>query len=319
MYGAHKSGGHHPLQQHTIDDDDDDDYDLRFTTEEENDTTTFATASSNAMNNNMSFTIDNAAPTISSVGSFPSSIQPTTTTTTMTQQQAAATTTTQSSLLSLSSHPIACIFHCVFKIMALLLYIFNGLFISNNNKGANFITITVCCSVLLAFDFWVVKNVTGRLLVGLRWWNKILPDGKTEWIFESASQMNSSQTYKKKNPFDNTVFWGFIYATPLVWTFLFFIGFLKLEFNWLITVIMGMSLSYANLYGYWKCSSDQKAKFNQMMTQGAQMGAMSLIRNNFFGFLGSGGGSAAGAAAAATNNNNAYTSVNTAGSGNNIV
>ena len=25
--------------------------------------------------------------------------------------------------------------------------------------------------VLSAFDFWTVKNVTGRLLVGLRWWN----------------------------------------------------------------------------------------------------------------------------------------------------
>lgn len=27
---------------------------------------------------------------------------------------------------------------------------------------------------LLAFDFWTVKNVSGRLLVGLRWWNKVV-------------------------------------------------------------------------------------------------------------------------------------------------
>ncbi len=27
--------------------------------------------------------------------------------------------------------------------------------------------------LLLAFDFWTVKNVSGRLLVGLRWWNEV--------------------------------------------------------------------------------------------------------------------------------------------------
>lgn len=25
--------------------------------------------------------------------------------------------------------------------------------------------------ILSALDFWTVKNVTGRLLVGLRWWS----------------------------------------------------------------------------------------------------------------------------------------------------
>jgi hypothetical protein len=27
--------------------------------------------------------------------------------------------------------------------------------------------------VLSALDFWVTKNVTGRLLVGLKWWEEI--------------------------------------------------------------------------------------------------------------------------------------------------
>lgn len=38
---------------------------------------------------------------------------------------------------------------------------------------------------LLSIDFWVVKNVTGRLLVGLRWWNFVDPDGNSTWKFES--------------------------------------------------------------------------------------------------------------------------------------
>ena len=36
-----------------------------------------------------------------------------------------------------------------------------------------------------AMDFWVVKNITGRKLVGLRWWNMIKEDGTEEWIYES--------------------------------------------------------------------------------------------------------------------------------------
>lgn len=29
------------------------------------------------------------------------------------------------------------------------------------------------------------QNVSGRLLVGLRWWNQVDEDGKSQWVFES--------------------------------------------------------------------------------------------------------------------------------------
>lgn len=29
------------------------------------------------------------------------------------------------------------------------------------------------------------ENVTGRLLVGLRWWNQVNEDGHSHWMFES--------------------------------------------------------------------------------------------------------------------------------------
>ena len=182
-------------------------------------------------------------------------------------------------MLNGSAHPVACIFHCIFKFLALFLYIFNGLFFSNN-KGVNFITITVCCITFLAMDFWVVKNVTGRLLVGLRWWNKVADDddGKTEWIFESAA-------VTRKNAVDNSIFWTVLYGTPVVWGVLCFVALIKLHFGWMITVILGLSLSVANVYGYWKCSSDQKAKFQRMMARGAEMGTMAMVRNNFFGYF----------------------------------
>mmetsp|Transcript_63310 Transcript_63310/g.95549 ORF Transcript_63310/g.95549 Transcript_63310/m.95549 type:complete len:245 (-) Transcript_63310:87-821(-) len=176
--------------------------------------------------------------------------------------------------LSASSHPIVCIFHMLFKGLALFLYIFGGWFAgdgSGGTSGANFIIVTVSCILLLAADFWVVKNITGRLLVGLRWWNKVEGD-TTRWIFESAKD-------RQTNKFDKSVFWTALYVTPVVWSGLFVIGLLKFNIGWLIIVVMALGLSGANVYGYYKCSSDQKAQFEQMMQQGAQAGAMSMFRS----------------------------------------
>lgn len=39
--------------------------------------------------------------------------------------------------------------------------------------------------MFLSMDFWTVKNVTGRLMVGLRWWNYVDEDGVSHWVFES--------------------------------------------------------------------------------------------------------------------------------------
>lgn len=41
---------------------------------------------------------------------------------------------------------------------------------------------------LVALDFWTVKNVSGRILVGLRWWNEVDEQGKSVWHFESLDQ-----------------------------------------------------------------------------------------------------------------------------------
>eukprot|EP00808_Paulinella_micropora_P022170 g8441.t1 len=58
-------------------------------------------------------------------------------------------------------------FHLGFKLAAILEYLFASAF------SDNFVVVFVTCIILLAFDFWTVKNVSGRLLVGLRWWNDI--------------------------------------------------------------------------------------------------------------------------------------------------
>ena len=80
----------------------------------------------------------------------------------------------------LHRHPIAILFHVLFRTLALLLYVFGSYIFSNS-----FVELFIFVILLLAFDFWVVKNVTGRLLVGLRWWNKVEPDGTSSWMFET--------------------------------------------------------------------------------------------------------------------------------------
>jgi hypothetical protein len=90
------------------------------------------------------------------------------------------------------------------------------------------------------------------------------------------------------------------YVTPFIWGALFFIGVLKLELGWLIVVSIALALSCSNVYGYWKCSSDQKVKFEQMIAQGAQMGVSSAIRNNVMGRI-----TEIAAARSAGSNNNA--------------
>ena len=192
-----------------------------------------------------------------------------------------------SNKLAQSSHPTVIVFHILFKALALFLYIFGGWFTGgNNHNGSRFIFVMVILILLLAADFWVVKNITGRLLVGLRWWNKVEND-TTTWIFESAEQQAINQ-------FDRTVFWTVLYATPVIWGFFFVMGVLSLKIGWVLVVGVALALSLANVYGYYKCSTDQKARFQQMMQQGAQQGAMAMMRSNMLAVLtgqNAGGGS----------------------------
>lgn len=76
-------------------------------------------------------------------------------------------------------HPYVSFFHVAFRVAAILGYMLCGMF------SDSFITSFVTVILLLSMDFWTVKNITGRLMVGLRWWNYVDDDGKSHWIYES--------------------------------------------------------------------------------------------------------------------------------------
>jgi len=142
-----------------------------------------------------------------------------------------------------SKHPVAVIFHLIFRALAVLTYLMCGWF-SNS-----FISCFVSILIFLSLDFWTVKNVTGRLLVGLRWWNYVDDEGKSHWVFESrkaeeAALMDTAEAQ---------VFWLALVLTPVVWFLLLFVSFFRLNVRWFVVVIIALVMNGANLYGYLRC------------------------------------------------------------------
>ncbi|KAL8550709.1 hypothetical protein ACS0TY_009204 [Phlomoides rotata] len=82
---------------------------------------------------------------------------------------------------------------CAFQgcCLGILHLILSALFVNS------FVIIFVVIVLLAALDFWVVKNVSGRILVGLRWWNEINDDGESVWKFECLDQESLARMNKK--------------------------------------------------------------------------------------------------------------------------
>lgn len=60
-----------------------------------------------------------------------------------------------------SRNKVTAFFHYVFKVLALFFYVMGGFkFVSSSS-----ILTYIICILMLAFDFWTVKNVSGRLMV----------------------------------------------------------------------------------------------------------------------------------------------------------
>eukprot|EP00882_Tetradesmus_deserticola_P000758 GHRQ01000828.1.p1 GENE.GHRQ01000828.1~~GHRQ01000828.1.p1 ORF type:complete len:196 (+),score=63.77 GHRQ01000828.1:1695-2282(+) len=151
-------------------------------------------------------------------------------------------------------HPIAFIFHIAFKVAAMVFYILCET-INKNQFVLNF----VVCIVLLAMDFWTVKNVTGRLLVGLRWWNEGNSETGNAWRFESLAEGQ-----RVINPYESRWFWIVLVASPALWALLSLSALLGLDWGYLLIPITGMVLGGSNLAGYFKCSKDAKKQLQSM-------------------------------------------------------
>jgi hypothetical protein len=133
------------------------------------------------------------------------------------------------------------------RISPILIYVFGMIFTSN------YVFYFILIILLVAADFWNVKNIAGRLLVGLRWWNETNEMGKTIWVFENADEN------RYINPIDSKMFWSLMYAIPAAWVVLAVFAVLKLQLLSLILVAIAISLSVTNTMAYNKCDKFGKA------------------------------------------------------------
>jgi hypothetical protein len=88
--------------------------------------------------------------------------------------------------------------------------------------------------------------------------------------------------------FDARIFWGGLYLSPLVWLLLLIVGLLRLQFEYLPVIIAALVLSFANIVGYMKCSSNAQQKMQALMLgNGLQRSsnsssALAAFENNSF-------------------------------------
>jgi hypothetical protein len=115
---------------------------------------------------------------------------------------------------------------------SLLVYLFGVLFTDN------FVLIFIITMLLLAADFYYLKNIAGRRLVGLRWWNEVnVSTGDSHWVFESAPQPNEPGG-KVVTATDKRFFWLALYVQPALWVALAIVALFKVKPVWLTLVGM---------------------------------------------------------------------------------
>ncbi|KAG7491216.1 hypothetical protein MATL_G00000560 [Megalops atlanticus] len=153
-------------------------------------------------------------------------------------------------------HPLASFFHLFFRVSAILVYLLCELL------SSSFIACMVTIILLLSCDFWTVKNITGRLMVGLRWWNQVDDDGKSQWMFESRKGTG-------KNPpsdSESRLFWLGLIVCPIIWVIFAFSSLFSFKIKWLAVVVMGVVLQGANLYGYVRCKVGSRTSLKNVAT-----------------------------------------------------
>ncbi|KAJ6171288.1 hypothetical protein N7470_000355 [Penicillium chermesinum] len=107
----------------------------------------------------------------------------------------------------LSAHPITLLVFLGIRIGALLMYLFGVLFIGD------FVLVFILTLLLLSADFYYLKNIAGRRLVGLRWWNEVnTASGDSHWVFES-----SDPNVRTITATDKRFFWLSLYVAPALW------------------------------------------------------------------------------------------------------
>ncbi|KAL8991947.1 MAG: hypothetical protein Q9169_007503 [Polycauliona sp. 2 TL-2023] len=158
----------------------------------------------------------------------------------------------------LSSHPITLLFFLGFRIASLLFYILGSVFTEN------FVLVFIVTILLLAADFYYLKNIAGRRLVGLRWWNEVnTASGDSHWVFESQDRSGNSADSggaPTQNATDKRFFWLALYAQPAWWILLAVVSVVRLKSPiWLSLIVIALILTITNTLAFSRCDKFSQA------------------------------------------------------------
>ncbi|KAF8507063.1 Golgi apparatus membrane protein TVP23 [Russula emetica] len=162
-----------------------------------------------------------------------------------------------------SAHPVVLFVLYLFRLAAIATYILCGFFTDN------YVVSTVIVVVLLAMDFWNCRNVAGRTLVGLRFWNQVDDNGESSWIFESRDPSRPA------NPVDSRLFWTALYVFPALWLGLFFVSLLKFNLSFIPIVMLALVFNVTNVVGFTYADRDAKKRWaNNVVSSNWSMGGL---------------------------------------------
>ncbi len=171
-----------------------------------------------------------------------------------------------------SAHPFICLFTLLFKITSITFFLIGF--------GIKISIIYLITVIFGAIDFWITKNLSGRYLVGLRWWNEINEKREEIWIFESKNE-------KKETNSDTIIFWVSIYVYPIIWLIISFFKMVYIFENGggkFVVSIINLVFAMTNLYGYFKCSKEQQNKIKsfggKLAVNALKKGAEQTLGNN---------------------------------------
>ncbi|ELP85199.1 hypothetical protein EIN_083110 [Entamoeba invadens IP1] len=175
-----------------------------------------------------------------------------------------------------SHHPIIATLHLALKLIVMIVFVCFFFFVSGY-----FVIAFSICLLLGSIDFWLTKNVNGRLLVGLRWWNKVLEDGSSKWIFEA---LEDSQKVRLSY-IEMMIFWVTLMAAPLIWFGFCFLNFVGLKINYLGLSIVCFIMNSMNLVGFIMCArgsrSILKRKVRKVAVEQGTKAAVSVAAAQF--------------------------------------
>ncbi len=142
-----------------------------------------------------------------------------------------------------SAHAGALLAHTLVPASALAFYLLGGVAVSS------FVGHALPVVLLQLAAFWITKNVSGRLLVGLRWWSA--PSGLS---FEHRPAPYAPRLA------DRQLFWALLWAPAVLWPLLGLASAMRLSPSWLAVDACGAFLAATNLASYRRCATHAGAR-----------------------------------------------------------